>query len=862
MLFTLLQSIALLTLAGIGIFAMQLQHKRLRDPRLRSVIIGCVLGVVTALITANALVVEGIRAPLDAKVGPLVFAGYLGGPLAGAIAGGLGALSRIWVGGPNILLGVTVFLLLGQVGALVARAFPPRKHRLVPPPALGFLVLGAFLVQLLPLAMAQGRLPGSDVNGSLTTFLAFQSFSVLSILVMAGILTLSNRFRLESLRADELGRKLELIAHSAKLGVFERQAGSDRILFDRGMMSIYGLDRPPGHVKVPEWTAMLHPADKGDMLDMLSRLWAGDPNVRQMEFRIRRGDGKTRNIRIHWVTQFNRKGEVARVLGIQEDVTDIRQAELQRQLVEARLERIIANLPGVIVSLDLSDPTQPRPIFVSPQCKDIWGFTPEEFLASEHPLDLLHPPAERADMLAQLTAAAESLTPFTHRFRVSTEDGRERWFETHTCASRLADGSVQTDGIILDVTPEMRAQEQLEAQRLVAMRAQKHESIGQLTGGVAHDFNNLLAVIMGNLELLRDGIDAPDLLRMVDTSIGATRRGADLTRNMLAFARKAPLEPEVFDLNRLVEETRNWAGRTLPASIHVETILLADLWQVKADPSSTESALLNLILNARDAMQDGGQLTIETANIHLGPEDALPLAENLEPGKYVMLAVRDTGQGIPENSLAQIFEPFYSTKPPGAGTGLGLSMVEGFTRQSGGAVSVSSEPGLGTTFELFFKAHTGAVDTATPVQAVAGAKPATGQRLLVVEDEPEVLSVLVTTLERAGFTVASAPSGDEALVLFETCPEFDLLLTDIVMPGRLQGTDLAQELRSRAPDLPVVFLSGYAKETMGRVPGFRPEDIRLTKPVRRAELLEAIRKSLSARNAGRTGGSTRDADAR
>jgi PAS domain S-box-containing protein len=679
---------------------------------------------------------------------------------------------------------------------------------------------------------------------------------------MAGILTLSNRFRLESLRADELGRKLELIAHSAKLGVFERQAGSDRILFDRGMMSIYGLDRPPGHVKVSEWTAMLHPADKGDMLDMLSRLWAGDPNVRQMEFRIRRGDGKTRNIRIHWVTQFNRKGEVARVLGIQEDVTDIRQAELQRQLVEARLERIIANLPGVIVSLDLSDPTRPRPIFVSPQCKDIWGFTPEEFLASDHPLDLLHPPAERADMLTQLTAAAESLTPFTHRFRVSTEDGMERWFETHTCASRLADGSVQTDGIILDVTPEMRAQELLEAQRLVAMRAQKHESIGQLTGGVAHDFNNLLAVIMGNLELLRDGIDAPDLLRMVDTSIGATRRGADLTRNMLAFARKAPLEPEVFDLNRLVEETRSWAGRTLPASIHVETILLADLWQVKADPSSTESALLNLILNARDAMQDGGQLTIETANVRLGAEDALPLAENLEPGRYVMLAVRDTGRGIPENSLAQIFEPFYSTKPPGAGTGLGLSMVEGFTRQSGGAVSVSSEPGLGTTFELYFKAHVGVVDTATPLQPVAGVEPATGQRLLVVEDEPEVLSVLVTTLERAGFTVASAPSGDEALALFETCPEFDLLLTDIVMPGRLQGTDLALELRSRAPDLPVVFLSGYAREVMGQAPGSRPEDIRLTKPVRRADLVEAIRKSLSARNAARTGGQPRDADVR
>ena len=850
MLFSLLQNVALLTLAGIGILAMQLQHKRLGDPWLRRVVIGGILGVVTALITANAFVVEGVRAPLDAKVGPLVFAGYLGGPLAGAIAGGIGALARVWIGGPNILLGVTIFLLLGQVGALVARIRPPHRHKLVSPKALGLLILGAILVHVLPLFMARGMPEEAGTSWSVTTFLAFQGFAILSILVMTAILHLSNRFTMESLRADELGQRLELVARSAQLGVFERNAGSDRILFDKGMMSIYGLDRDPGHVMASEWIAMLHPADKADMLDMVARLWAGDPDVRQMEFRILRGDGKTRNIRIHWATQFNRRGAVTRVLGIQEDVTDIRQAELQRQIVEARLERIMANLPGVIVSLDLSDPSKPRPIFVSPQCREIWGFTPEEFHAAERPLDLLHPPAERADMLTKLASAAESLTPFTHRFRVSSEDGVERWFETHTGASRLADGSVQTDGIILDVTPEMRAQEQLEAQRIVAMRAQKHESIGQLTGGVAHDFNNLLAVIMGNLELLRDETDTPEKLRMIDTSIGATRRGSDLTRNMLAFASKARLEPEVLDLNHLVSETRNWAGRTLPASISVETSLLAGLWAIKADASSTESALLNLILNARDAMPDGGYLTIETAHVNMDDDAEELHAENLEPGRYVMLAVSDTGRGIPANSLAQIFEPFYSTKPPGAGSGLGLSMVEGFMRQSGGTVRVVSEPGSGTTFRLYFKAHAAKMEEEVPIMAgPRPEQPVAGQRILVVEDEPEVLSILETTLTRAGYTVATARSGDMAQALFEEDPNFDLLLTDIVMPGRLQGTALASALRERRSDLPVVFLSGYANETTVRGTALRSDDIRLTKPVGRADLLAAVRRSLSGQPA-------------
>lgn len=376
-------------------------------------------------------------------------------------------------------------------------------------------------------------------------------------------------------------------------------------------------------------------------------------------------------------------------------------------------------------------------------------------------------------------------------------------------------------------------------------KAQRMEAIGNLTGGVAHDFNNLLAIILGNLELLKEEEDEAEREKMFDAAVDATLRGADLTKNMLAFARRARLEPTVLKLNDIVRRTKNWAGRTLPATIVVETSLLAGLWQVEADESSTESALLNLILNARDAMPDGGQLTIETANIRIDDEYIEERAEEIEPGRYVMLAVSDTGTGIPPEELKQIFDPFFTTKPPGSGSGLGLSMIEGFTRQSGGAVRVYSEPGVGTTFKLYFRALTSVSENVAHPETQASRSVEGNTSVFVVEDEPGVLEVLVATLGKAGYSVRSATSGDEALEKFKADPEVDVLITDIVMPGKLQGTTLAKELRILRPELRVVFMSGYASEATVHGNGLRPEDIRLMKPVRSNDLLKALQKARS-----------------
>ena len=397
---------------------------------------------------------------------------------------------------------------------------------------------------------------------------------------------------------------------------------------------------------------------------------------------------------------------------------------------------------------------------------------------------------------------------------------------------------------IRDITKRVAEQKEREELRQQLSTSQRREMIGELTGGIAHDFNNLLAVILGNLELSREEPDEQKHNAMIETSIEAALRGADLTRNMLAFARQAPLQPKIVDLNKIVLDTKNWCGRVVPANIQVETSLLARLWKVKADQTNTESALLNLIVNARDAMPEGGKLTLETSNVRIEETYYDSRQEELAPGRYVMVAVSDTGTGIPEQDAARIFDPFFTTKPTDKGSGLGLAMVAGFMRQSGGTAQVYSELGVGTTFKLYFPAVTDSTGSDIESEPAAIDHAKTEARVLLVEDQSEVLKVLEASLKQAGYSVTSATSGDEAKRIFASNPNYDLLITDIVMPGRLQGTTLAKELRELGEQLPVIFMSGYAAEATVHGNGLRPEDIRLMKPVRRAKLLEAVSQAI------------------
>ena len=380
----------------------------------------------------------------------------------------------------------------------------------------------------------------------------------------------------------------------------------------------------------------------------------------------------------------------------------------------------------------------------------------------------------------------------------------------------------------------------------VLREAQKMQAIGQLTGGIAHDFNNLLTVILGNLEVLRGrlGPDSP-LQSRIERGVWAAERGATLTRQLLAFARKQPLAPKAIDLCGILPTIVPLLRRTLGEPIDVRYVETSGIWPALADAAQVESALLNLALNARDAMPGGGRLTIEVANKVLDDAYCRANAE-VAPGDYAMLAVTDTGTGMPPDVLARVFEPFFTTKPDGKGTGLGLAMVFGFVKQSGGHIKIYSEPGHGTTVRLYLPRAVGAAATVHHLAAPAEA-PRGSATILVVEDEAAVREIAVTILRESGYRVFEAPDGDEAVRLLGTLDaRIDLLLTDVVLPGTLRGRELAERVTALQPGTAVLFMSGYTENSI--VHGGRLDDgVELIgKPFHREELARKVAEVLRA----------------
>jgi signal transduction histidine kinase len=374
--------------------------------------------------------------------------------------------------------------------------------------------------------------------------------------------------------------------------------------------------------------------------------------------------------------------------------------------------------------------------------------------------------------------------------------------------------------------------------------AQKMEAIGQLTGGVAHDFNNLLTIISGNLEIAQRVLGAwgdgsrERLARVIANAAGGAQRAATLTQRLLAFARRQPLDPRLTNVNLLIAGMSDFFRRTLGENIDLEIVGGAGLWQIEVDPSQMEAAILNLVVNARDAMADKGKLTIETGNAFID-EGYSQLNAEVPVGQYVLISVSDTGVGMSREIQDKAFDPFFTTKEPGQGTGLGLSQVYGFVKQSGGHVKIYSEVGDGTTIKIYLpRAHAApgaARETEAPVVGGSG-----NETVLVVEDEAEVRSYLVETLRDLNYRVYEAPDGAAALALVETISGIDLLLTDIVMPG-INGRQLADELGQRQPGLKVLFMTGYSRNAIVHQGRLDPGVSLLQKPLTQAMLAAKIR---------------------
>ncbi|GJE07957.1 Sensor histidine kinase RcsC [Methylobacterium jeotgali] len=384
----------------------------------------------------------------------------------------------------------------------------------------------------------------------------------------------------------------------------------------------------------------------------------------------------------------------------------------------------------------------------------------------------------------------------------------------------------------------------------VLREVQKMQAIGQLTGGIAHDFNNLLQVILGNLEIVRGKLgEQPRLQERVERAAWAAQRGATLTSQLLAFARKQPLAPAAIDLSAAMPDLVPLLRRTLGEHIEVRYIESASLWPAMADPAQLESAVLNLALNARDAMPGGGRLTIELGNKVIDAAYARAHAE-VRAGDYAMVAVSDTGHGMTREVLARVFEPFFTTKPDGKGTGLGLAMVFGFVKQSGGHVKIYSEPGEGTTVKLYLPRAIGGATagprTSTPVELPRGSAT-----ILVVEDEAAVREVACTILRELGYRVLEAGDGEEGLRVFgANAAGIDLLLTDVILPGRIRGRELSERILAVRPEVRVVFMSGYTENSIvhhGRL----DDGVTLVgKPFRREQLAVAVAEALRTADAG------------
>jgi PAS domain S-box-containing protein len=510
-----------------------------------------------------------------------------------------------------------------------------------------------------------------------------------------------------------------------------------------------------------------------------------------------------------------------------------RRADVALRESQARFEAIMQHTPLIVAVKDLDG----RYSFVNPAFEKHFGVKAADILGqTSHAMT----PAEFADIYAaQDRQVIDTRQPLQQEVASLAAAGMRT---SYAVKFPLFDehGAVQAVGMIVaDITDQKRIDAQL-------AHAQRLQAVGQLTGGVAHDFNNLLTVVLGNASVLADdpAIDAERRVRLAEMIVSAAERGAELTKRLLAFSRRQALRPEPVDVNRLIRDMEGLLRRTLGEHIEIITVSGA-LRSALADPVQVESAILNLAINARDAMPGGGKLTIETRDVS-HTRDSMQSDDELMPGEYVRIAVSDTGTGMSLEVMARAFEPFFTTKDVGQGSGLGLSMVYGFAKQSGGQARIDSAVGRGTTVSLYLPRAPDDARVDTPPADSPDSVTRGNEIVLVVEDEALVRSTVVGQLHALGYRVIEAESGAAALKLLAGGVAVDLMFTDVVMPGGFDGQELARQARALRPGLRVLFTTGYTEEATLRHDRLAAGTQVLSKPYRRADLARRIREALDS----------------
>ena len=562
------------------------------------------------------------------------------------------------------------------------------------------------------------------------------------------------------------------------------------------------------------WGKIVHPED----LPGAAAVWAHaltTGEVYRTEFRIRRADGAWRWFVVRAEPVHDDAGTLTGWVGANSDIDDIRQQGQELERVNEILSGLLTGsqaerdrlweLSPDLLTVVTYDGRLER---VNPSWTRVLGWDEETLLTRPY-VEILHPDeiASIGGLLAEMQAKGQ---PVLLEDRILTASGE---WKTFVWTLSPEPGGERLYGVGRDVTEERARSEQLATAQEALRQSQKMEAVGQLTGGIAHDFNNLLAGISGSLELLSKRLSEGRLNgmeRYIDAAQGSAQRAASLTQRLLAFSRRQTLDPKPTDANRLINGMEDLIRRSVGPDVEVEVVGAGGLWATRIDQSQLENALLNLCINARDAMAPaGGRLTIETSNKWL--DDRAAKTRDLPPGQYVSLCVTDTGTGMPPEVQAQAFDPFFTTKPLGQGTGLGLSMIHGFVRQSGGQVRIYSEMGKGTTMCLYLPRYQGDVEGDEETGATAVADGGHGETVLIIDDEETVRMLVAEVLGDAGYNVIEAPDGPSGLEILRSDRRIDLLISDVGLPGGMNGRQVADAARVSRPDLRVLFITGYAE---------------------------------------------------
>jgi PAS domain S-box-containing protein len=554
--------------------------------------------------------------------------------------------------------------------------------------------------------------------------------------------------------------------------------------------------------------------------------------VEEREWTYLRKDGSTLKVLLSLTQLRTSAGQLSGYLGTALDLTQRLQSELALRQEKYLIDKIINSLPGLFYLFD----SQLKARRWNQNTETLLGFSAGElegkYLGDWH----ANPEGRGLAVQASLKVLELGGSPDAVESELCTKHGRPIPFLLTGIRVETPDGPMLA-GVGIDLTERRRLEEYLR-------QSQKMESVGRLAGGVAHDFNNILTTILGNLDLAVEGVPAASEVRTYLQNIQhAATSAAMLTRQLLAFSRKEMVTPAVLDINDSISNLRGLLDRLLGEDIEFRVNLAGRTWPIRIDPGQLEQILLNLVINARDAMPNGGLLSLATSNMHLDP-DFLSRHGGGEPGEYVMLALADTGQGMSPEILSRIFEPFFTTKAMGRGTGLGLATVFGALKQNRGLIDVYSEPGSGTIFRIYFprSGDPASAPSRTAETPLLGG----GETILVAEDDKRISSMIETYLKRLGYRVLVCGNGIEALDAELTLGAVDLLLTDLIMPD-MNGKELADRMRRRHPDLKVLFTSGYTADIIGRHGMLAADVAFLAKPFSPADLARKVRACLDLR---------------